>query len=170
MKKTFSSAQVPTYGEKYGRTYLSPEKKFAAFPDLLATQKVGFSEFLETYMQKLFDDINPIHDIAGDKMSLSINDIKIGTPIDPIDICKRKELTYGGIMTGKLKLVDTEANKTLFNKPVNIGIMPLMTPWGSYIINGVERVIISQIIRSYGIFFNFDKRNHTQSFKVIPER
>lgn len=73
-------------------------------------------------------------------------------------------------MTGKLKLSDTEANKTLFNKPVNIGIMPLMTPWGSYIINGVERVIISQIIRSYGIFYNFDKRNHTQSFKVIPER
>ncbi|MBP6256942.1 hypothetical protein KA405_04490 [Patescibacteria group bacterium] len=57
--------------------YLSPEKKFAAFPDLLATQKVGFSEFLDTYMQKLFEDINPIHDIAGDKMALSISDIKI---------------------------------------------------------------------------------------------
>jgi DNA-directed RNA polymerase subunit beta len=170
MKKKFSSTEIQTYGEKYGRMYLSPEKKFAAFPDLLATQKVGFSEFLDTYMQKLFEDINPIHDIAGDKMALSISDIKIWTPIDPIDICKRKELTYGWIMTWKLKLIDTEVNKTLFNKPVNIGIMPLMTPWGSYIINGVERVIISQIIRSYGIFYNFDKRNHTQSFKVIPER
>ncbi len=170
MKKNTPSFQVPTYGEKYGRVYLAPEKKFAAFPDLLATQKVGFSEFIETYMQKLFDDINPIHDIAGDKMALNISDIKISWPIDPIDICKRKELTYGGIMTGKLKLIDTEANKTLFNKPVNIGIMPLMTPWWSYVINGVERVIISQIIRSYGIFYNFDKRNHTQSFKVIPER
>lgn len=170
MKKKTPSLQVPTYGEKYGRVYLAPEKKFAAFPDLLATQKVGFSEFIETYMQKLFDDINPIHDIAGDKMALNISDIKISWPIDPIDICKRKELTYGGIMTGKLKLIDTEANKTLFNKPVNIGIMPLMTPRGSYVINGVERVIISQIIRSYGIFYNFDKRNHTQSFKVIPER
>ncbi len=170
MKKKTSSLQVPTYGEKYGRVYLAAEKKFAAFPDLLATQKVGFSEFLETYMQKLFDDINPIHDIAGDKMALNISDIKISWPIDPIDVCKRKELTYWGIMTGKLKLIDTEANKTLFNKPVNIGIMPLMTPWWSYVINGVERVIISQIIRSYGIFYNFDKRNHTQSFKVIPER
>ena len=160
----------PSYGEKYGRVYLTPEKKFAAFPDLLATQKTGFSDFLDTYMQKLFDDINPIYDIAGDKMALTISDIKISAAIESIDVCKRKELTYGGIMTGKLKLIDTELNKTLFNKPVNIGIMPLMTPWGSYIINGVERVIISQIIRSYGIFFNFDKRNRTQSFKVIPER
>lgn len=77
MKKKTPSFQVPTYGEKYGRVYLAPEKKFAAFPDLLATQKIGFSEFIETYMQKLFDDINPIHDIAGDKMALNISDIKI---------------------------------------------------------------------------------------------
>jgi len=45
-----------------------------------------------------------------------------------------------------------------------------MTKWGSYVINGVERVIIAQIIRSYGIFFNFDNRTFTQGFKIIPEK
>lgn len=103
-------------------------------------------------------------------MALTINDIKVSDPIDPIDTCKKKELTYGGIISGKMKLVDSESNKVLFNKRINIGILPLMTKWGSYVINGVERVIIAQIIRSYGIFFNFDKRNLTQSFKIIPER
>jgi DNA-directed RNA polymerase subunit beta len=66
-----------------------------------------------------------------------------------------------------MKLVDSETNKVLFNKRINIGILPLMTKWWSYIINGVERVIISQVIRSYGIFFNYNKRNLTKSFKII---
>lgn len=58
--------------------------------------------------------------------------------------------------------------KTLFNKKINIGIMPLMTPYGSFIINGVERVIISQIVRSYGIFYG--KKDLKYSCKLIPER
>ncbi len=160
----------PTFGEKWGRTYLAQPKKFANFPDLLDTQKQGYASFLENYVAKLFDDINPVYDIAGEKLALTINEIKVSDPIDPIDTCKKKELTYGGIISGKMKLVDSETNKVLFNKRINIGILPLMTKWGSYVINGVERVIIAQIIRSYGIFFNFDKRNLTQSFKIIPER
>jgi DNA-directed RNA polymerase beta subunit len=60
-----------------------------------------------------------------------------------------------------------KTEKTLFSKRANIGILPLMTPSASYIINGVERVIISQIIRSYGIFFA--KKEFRYSFKVIPE-
>jgi DNA-directed RNA polymerase subunit beta len=58
--------------------------------------------------------------------------------------------------------------KTLFSKKINIGIMPLMTPYGSFIINGVERVIISQIVRSYGIFYG--KKDLKYSCKLIPER
>ena len=119
---------------------------------------------------KLFDDINPVYDIAGERLALSITDIKVSEQIEDEGVCKKKELTFGGIISGKMKLLDTETNKILFNKRINIGILPLMTKWGSYIINGVERVIISQVIRSYGIFFNYDKRNLTQSFKIIPER
>ena len=59
------------------------------------------------------------------------------------------------------------SEKVLFNKRANIGILPLMTPSASYIINGVERAIISQIIRSYGIFYG--KKDFWYSFKLIPE-
>lgn len=121
-------------------------------------------------MHKLFSEINPIRDIAGEKHSLEIDEIKVSDPIESIDTCKKKEMTYGGILSGRIKLTDTENNKVLFNKRANIGILPLMTQWGSYIVNGVERVVISQLVRSYGIFFNFDKKDFTYSFKLIPER
>lgn len=106
-------------------------------------------------------------------MYVEIDDIKISDPIDDVKTCKKKELTHGGIITGKVKLNEVhddgkkKTEKTLFSKRANIGILPLMTPSASYIINGVERVIISQIIRSYGIFFA--KKEFRYSFKVIPE-
>ncbi len=106
-------------------------------------------------------------------MYVEIDDIKLSDPIDDVKTCKKKELTYGGIITGKVKLSEVhddgkkKTEKTLFSKRANIGILPLMTPSASYIINGVERVIISQIIRSYGIFFA--KKEFRYSFKVIPE-
>ncbi|USN54073.1 MAG: hypothetical protein H6765_05730 [Candidatus Peribacteria bacterium] len=80
-------------------------------------------------MDKLFEDINPVYDIAGDRLALSINDIKVSEAIETVDTCKKKEMTYGGIISGKMKLVDSETNKILFNKRINIGILPLMTKW-----------------------------------------
>ncbi len=121
-------------------------------------------------MHKLFAEINPIRDIAGEKHSLEIDEIKISDPIESIEVCKKKEMTYGGILSGRIKLTETESGKILFNKRANVGILPLMTQWGSYVINGVERVVISQLVRSYGIFFSFDKKDFTHSLKLIPER
>ncbi len=148
-------------------------KKFSGFPDLLALQKKGYESFINTYMHKLFANINPVWDIAGEKMYVEIDDIKVSEPIDDGKTCKRKELTYGGIITGKVKLCEVtddgkkKTEKVLFSKRANIGILPIMTSSASYIINGVERVIISQIIRSYGIFFS--KKEFKYAFKVIPE-
>jgi len=150
------------------RLHLSKHKKMVAFPDLLILQKKGYSEFIEHYIHKLFESINPVQDIAGDKLYITITDIKIGEEIESVAMCKKKEMTYGGIVTGKIKLFDAENNKTLFTKTANIGIMPLMTPFGSFIVNGVERVIISQIVRSYGIFYS--RKDLKYVCKLIPER
>ncbi len=155
---------------KNGRVFLKESKKFAEFPELLGMQQKGFQDFVDYYLTKLFDEINPIHDIGGDKLVLLIDDIKVGDPIEDIDTCKKKEMTYGGIISGRIKLSDNNGGKVLFNKRANIGILPLMTSRGSYIINGVERVVISQLVRSYGIFFSFDKKEFTYSFKLIPEK
>lgn len=150
-----------------GRIFLKKGNTFANFPDILALQKMGYDTFVNKYLEKLFDTINPVWDIAGEKMYVTISDIKVSEPIDDVKTCKKKELTYGGIITGKVKLVDSINKKTLFTKRANIGILPLMTNSASYIINGVEKVIISQIIRSYGIFYS--QKDFKYGFKVIPE-
>lgn len=152
---------------KNGRIFLKKGNAFADFPDILALQKMGYDTFINKYLEKLFETINPVWDIAGEKMYVTISDIKVSEPIEDVKTCKKKELTYGGIITGKVKLVDSINKKTLFTKRANIGILPLMTNSASYIINGVEKVIISQIIRSYGIFYS--QKDFKYGFKVIPE-
>lgn len=152
---------------KDGRIFLKKGNTFADFPDILALQKMGYDTFINKYLERLFNTINPVWDIAWEKMYVTISDIKVSEPIDDVKTCKKKELTYGGIITGKVKLVDSINKKTLFTKRANIGILPLMTNSASYIINGVEKVIISQIIRSYGIFFS--QKDFKYGFKVIPE-
>jgi len=155
------------YYEEYWRIYLKDPKKFKKASDLLSLQEKGFTDFAEKYIHKLFEDICPVWDIAWEKMYVTITDIKItGSGEDP-DICKKKELTYGWIITGKVKLVDSVNDKILFTKRANIWIMPLMTSSATYIVNGVERVIISQLVRSYGVFYS--KKDLKYSCKLIPE-
>lgn len=151
-----------------GRVFLSEQKKFAQIPDLLSLQKKGFADFLNIYIHKLFQDINPIQDIAWEKHVIEIDEVAVSSPINDIDTCKKKELTYGGIISAKVKLIDSVSQKVLFSKMANVGIMPLITPNASYIINGVERVVISQIVRSYGVFFS--QKDFVYTCKLIPER
>ncbi len=153
-----------------GRLLLREKRQFSPVPDLLETQKRWFESFVEYYLPKLFDELNPIEDLAGERLSLEITDIKVGGPTHDEKTCKVKELTYWGIISGKITLKDNQTGEILMNKRVNIGIMPLMTEGGYFIINGVERVVISQIVRSFGIFFKYDAKTQKYSFKVIPER
>ena len=151
-----------------GRVFLSEQKKFAQIPDLLLLQKKWFSDFLNIYIHKLFQDINPIQDIAWEKHVIEIDEVAVSSPINDIDTCKKKELTYGGIISAKVKLIDSASQKVLFSKMANVGIMPLITPNASYIINWVERVVISQIVRSYWVFFS--QKDFVYTCKLIPER
>ena len=173
VKNTAKNDTTTPFSTKYGvtgnnRVLLADPRRFADFPDLLMLQRKGFSEFIDLYINKLFEELNPMEDIAGDRLQLTIEDIKVGEAIEDIENCKRKEMTYGGIITGKIKLVDSGTKKVVFSKRANIGIMPLMTQNASYIINGVERIIISQIVRSYGIFYA--RKDFRYSYKIIPQR
>lgn len=151
-----------------GRIFLSKQKKYAPLPDLLALQKKWFNDFLTIYLHRLFENVNPIEDIAGEKHVVEITDLEVGLPLDDIDTCRKKELTYGGIISARVKLIDSITKKVLFSKKANVWIMPILTPDASYVINGVERVIISQIVRSYGVFYS--QKNFVTTCKLIPER
>jgi len=155
------------YYKEYWRIFLKDPKKYHKPSNLLSLQEKWFVEFTEKYLNKLFDDVCPIWDIAWEKMYVTISDIKIVDTKDEPIICKKKELTYWGIITWKVRLVDSVNNKTIFSKRANIWIMPLMTSSATYIVNGVERVIISQLVRSYWVFFS--KRDLKYSCKLIPE-
>jgi len=138
------------------------------FPDLLHLQKKWFHDFISVYLPRVFQEINPIQDIGGEKNSVIIEDIEVAPSTHSIEYCKKKELTYGWIISWKIKLVDTVKKKTLFSKRANIGILPLLTPDASYVINGVERVVISQIVRSYWIFYS--KKDLSYVCKLVPEK
>jgi hypothetical protein len=175
-KKTkIQSGFFAGYQQVEDRIFLSNPKTYGEIPDLLELQKKGYADFLEIYLPKLFDDVNPIWDIGGNHLNVTISSIKVSEPIENVETCKKKELTYGGIITAQIKLVEMvedektkkKSEKVLFSKRANVGILPVMTPSATYIINGVERVIISQIVRSYGIFYS--KKEGRFSCKLIPE-
>ena len=164
------------YQELNGRIYLSNPKTYGRLPDLLSLQKKGYNDFLQYYLPTLFEEMNPIRDLGGNKLNITITDVQVAEPTVDIDTCKKKEQTYGWIITAKIKLSEKivdektkkESEKVLFNKRANVGTLPLMTPTATYIVNWVERVVISQIVRSYWIFYSPKEVNRC-SFKVIPE-
>ncbi len=137
-------------------------------PDLLYLQKEWYRSFVEWYLNQLFDSISPIDDNAWVWLSVVVWDINVMESQYTSEECKRKELTYWWIITGKIKLVDTNTKKVLFNKRANIWILPLMTSSATYIVNWVERAIISQMVRSYWIFYSYNDFKYW--FKLIPER
>jgi len=152
----------------HGRIYLKEPKRFFDFPDLLLLQKKWYDVFIQKYIHKLFADIDPVRDLAWENMYVSITDIEVSDPIESLEVCKKKEMTYWAIITGKVKLFDSNSNKTLFSKRANIWILPLMTPQATYIINWIEKVIISQIVRSYWVFYSM--KDLKQNLRLIPER
>ena len=164
------------YQELNWRIYLSNPKTYGNLPDLLSLQKKGYNDFLQYYLPTLFEEMNPIRDLGWNKLNITITDVQVSEPTVDIDTCKKKEQTYGWIITAKIKLSEKivdektkkESEKVLFNKRANVGTLPLMTPTATYIVNGVERVVISQIVRSYWIFYSPKEVNRC-SFKVIPE-
>jgi len=154
----------------YWRIFLSEQRKMASFPDLLAGQKNWFDQFVNYYIHQLFKEVTPIEYTAWDqKIVLNISDIVLEPSNVSIEEAKRSEKNYAGILKWRLKLINETEGKVLFDKVVNIAMLPLLTPNYSYIINWVERVIVSQIVKSFGIFFAKNAKDLTTSFKIVPK-
>jgi DNA-directed RNA polymerase beta subunit len=83
------------YQELNGRIYLSNPKTYGRLPDLLSLQKKGYNDFLQYYLPTLFEEMNPIRDLGGNKLNITITDVQVAEPTVDIDTCKKKEQTYG---------------------------------------------------------------------------
>ncbi|KKU91205.1 MAG: DNA-directed RNA polymerase subunit beta [Candidatus Jorgensenbacteria bacterium GW2011_GWA1_48_11] len=149
-------------------SYRGPEFKQL---DLIAIQLDSFKWFREQGLKELFQEISPIKDHTGHEMELHFLDYKFDPPKYTEEQTKEKDQTYEAALRVNLKLIDKQS-KQIKTQEVYLGDFPIMTDRGTFIINGVERVVISQLIRSAGIYFTAGLFRGKRLFgaKVIPNR
>ena len=146
-----SAKLVPTKidGERY---FFTDVGKDFPFPDLIQIQTRSYQWFLEKGIKELLDTINPIEDPTGKKLHLEIQSYEIEPPKYDILTCREKGLTYESIIRAHVALTNMETGE-IKEQDVYFGQIPRITERGTFVINGIERIIVSQIVRSPGIFF-----------------
>ena len=159
-------------GKSFRMSY-SRQKEVLEMPNLIEIQVDSYKWFLESGLKEVFDDISPITDYSG-KLSLEFvdftlceDDVKYS-----IEQCKERDATYAAPLKVKVRLHNKE-NDEINEHEIFMGDLPLMTATGTFVINGAERVIVSQLVRSPGIYYAIahDKLGKKlYSSTVIPNR
>ena len=167
---------VVHYGNKATRRDYSKVSSGLDLPDLVEIQTAAFDWFLRDGIKEVFDDVYPISNYAGN-IRLKFLDYEFGEPKYSISECKYREVNYSAPLKGKMELevMDPETGEVITkNEEVFLGDFPLMTPTGTFIINGAERIIVSQIVRSPGAYFDIESEERTgrDTYKceLIPSR
>ncbi|MFA5318492.1 MAG: DNA-directed RNA polymerase subunit beta [Patescibacteria group bacterium] len=148
------------------------EKPMATeMPDLIEVQKDSYKWFLEEGICDLFDEVSPVQDFIGRNLELSFEDYYLDEPKFTELESKAKNITYEAPLRVKATLHNKQTNKSV-SQEVFLGDLPLMTKRGTFIINGIERVVVSQLIRSAGVIFNAEmvKGRKHYGAKIIPNR
>ena len=158
---------------KRTRMSFSKVKEVANMPNLIEVQLDSYKSFLSQDLQEVFDDVNPIQDYTGNLVlefvgyKLDEENIKYS-----VEECKERDATYAAPLKVTVRLLNKETGEVK-EQEVFMGDFPLMTDQGTFIINGAERVIVSQLVRSPGVYYNYsvDKSgNNLFSATVIPNR
>lgn len=163
---------MPTTNAKRPKKYFAKYKEpLVPFPNLLETQIVSYKWLVEEGLKEVFKEFSPINDYADKKFSLEFLSFFVTEPKYNENHAKENKLTYEASIKARVKL----SNKTLGTskeQEIFMADMPLMTPHGSFIINGVERVVVPQLIRSFGVFFTEGEAKGKRYFgaKMIPAR
>jgi len=147
------------------------ENKFEQLPDLVEVQTKSYDWFFKEGLRELLDEVSPIEDFTGDVYSLSLGDYFLEKPKVDERTARDKNLTYKAPLRVKATLLNKKTEE-LKEGEVFLGDFPLMTDRGTFIINGVERVVVSQIVRSFGVLFTADNVGGRNFFgaKIIPSR
>jgi DNA-directed RNA polymerase subunit beta len=167
------SSSVPTARKRYARI---PE--VLPIPNLIELQLDSFAWFMDKGLRELFDEISPIRDFTGKVMELRFLGYEFGDPKYTDEECRAKDLTYSRplYVTVELEFRDPERAGEILRQRVYMGDYPWMTEQGTFVINGAERVVVSQLVRSPGVYYSIDTDIFNQtgrelfSAKVIPNR
>ncbi|MFK0526398.1 DNA-directed RNA polymerase subunit beta [Paenibacillus illinoisensis] len=158
------------YGRRTRRSY-ARINEILEVPNLIEIQQKSYDWFLEEGLREMFQDISPIQDFTGN-LILEFIDYSLGEPKYTVDDAKERDVTYAAPLRVKVRLINKETGEVK-EQEVFMGDFPLMTETGTFIINGAERVIVSQLVRSPSVYFStkVDKNaKKTYTATVIPNR
>ncbi|ANZ61453.1 DNA-directed RNA polymerase subunit beta [Secundilactobacillus paracollinoides] len=159
------------FGKHRTRRSYARIKEVLDLPNLIEIQKNSYQWFLDEGLRDMFDDIMPIEDFQGN-LSLEFVDYQLLEPKYTVDEAREHDANYSAPLHVTLRLTNHESGE-IKSQDVFFGDFPLMTEQGTFIINGAERVIVSQLVRSPGVYFNeeTDKNGRTvYGATVIPNR
>ncbi|MDD5605846.1 MAG: DNA-directed RNA polymerase subunit beta [Patescibacteria group bacterium] len=160
-----------TNNDHYKDKWYADPKKSPSLPELNNLQRRSYEYFLRTGLQELFDEINPIEDLTGKNLELHFVDYYFEEPKFTEKEARERYATFEASLRVKLRLVNKGTGE-IKEQEVFLGDIPVMSQSGTFIINGVERVVVSQLVRSSGVLFaREDGLKHGQyGTKIIPER
>ncbi len=155
VKKTFSRFKVP----------------FTEFPSLIENQLVSFEWLVANGFKEVFKEFSPIKDYSGKKFELDFVSFSLSEPKCSEEEAKFSQVTFEGQLKARVKLTNKSLNSSK-EQEIFMADIPLMTAHGTFIINGVERVIVPQLARSFGVFFTDQELKGKRYFgaKIIPAR
>ncbi|TML70035.1 MAG: DNA-directed RNA polymerase subunit beta [Actinobacteria bacterium] len=160
-----STAVAPRARKSFSRL-----KHVLDLPNLIDIQKASFNWFLNEGLRETIDDISPIEDYTG-TLAVEFGAYEFGDPQFSIQECREKDLTYQAPLSMIVRFVNTETGE-IREQRVFMGDFPMMTDWGTFIINGTERVIVTQLVRSPGAYLMEPKDATKQVFtaNLMPSR
>ena len=163
--------KVQKFGDHRERRSFAKTTNALALTDLLEIQKKPYQEFLEKGIQEVFEDISPIESFTG-KVSLTFDSYSFDEPRYGVKESKERMVTYSAPLKVQARVFIHETGEVK-EQEIFLGDMPMMTDSGTFVINGVERVIVSQLVRSPSIYFKreIDKNGRpVVSGEIIPNR
>lgn len=158
------------FGRRKRRTY-ARINEVLEIPNLIEIQQKSYQWFLDEGLREMFQDISPIQDFTGN-LVLEFIDYNLGEPKYSVDDSKERDVTYAAPLRVRVRLINKETGEVK-EQEVFMGDFPIMTETGTFIINGAERVIVSQLVRSPSVYYNtkVDKNGKkTFTATVIPNR
>ncbi|MCB9820042.1 DNA-directed RNA polymerase subunit beta [Candidatus Nomurabacteria bacterium] len=153
------------------RVFFTADDTALPLPDLISHQKRSWQEFIETSLGEIFAELNPVDDYTGQKLSLRFGKYQFSDPKNSEFYAKENNITFDAPLHATVELTNKITGEVR-EQEIYMGDYPWMTERGTFIINGTERVVVSQLIRSAGIFFTADNnagRNYYGA-KLIPGR
>lgn len=153
------------------RKFFQAPKSHVSLPDLIEIQRTSYEWLMHEGIREILDEISPIYDFTEKSLRLEFTDFTFEQPKFNEETAKARNLTYKAPLRCKVVLTNLLTKKTR-ESDVFLGEFPLMTNRGTFIINGIERVVVNQIVRSYGVLFVSENLAGRQLFgaKIIPSR